>query len=1009
MENVNHILVGLGGTGGKVLRAFKMRMFEEYPDSAVRNKFPVGLLYVDSTREMMGIGRPDFRVLGQDASFNENEFVFIKSVDVSQVLDNINNYPALKGMINNVEDVRTAIGSLGEAAGQKRRAGRILFAANAIRYKNALDTVYARVNNVSKTDEVMIHIFTGLAGGTGSGSIIDAITQTRKAYPEAKIMVYAMVPEMKLPKPGIDKGRYYQNGYAALNEINGLQTGRFVPCDVSSAGRQAEFFSIRIKGVADGVVLYSNVNENGVSVGSFDELPKLVADYAYFRVFLEKRKEVEDFFRAYSFENMDDFCFEYDEGAGNVISRSKKFNSFGIKRVIYPETRILQHMTYSVGQRLLYQFQYNNWRDNYGYVGEAANKDYKEEYLKDDKVKKWMLDNRHLMLEERILPTEKKYESFQDYWHDKAVGYADEVKGSDSPLNALDDLMKGFYDSTFRGGGVEKFYKDKTEIINDLAREIRQNIERDLFTWWKEGTISLYDLVKIAETVLAFMGNKQNELDEEAVKAQENLENWEEDRKADIADWNDSGFLKGKLLGKKKDIFALHQETLTECYVAKTTIRALEFAKRLAARLLTELSNLSSEIGAFYAKISQAIDECDKQIAANRKENKGIEDMTGAIIEVSEEVRISNFEKELMTNKSDQPAMATELRKVIVPEGDFIPFDDLVNHLSVDRIKDAFDIRLSFIIKEKHEVICGKNNKLLGLNILQQLQQVLTTDEEIQKFALELVKQSGVYLKFNDTEMNRYIPHERNENPAVNPSSINCKYILVSIPSPEENEELKRFADKLANAFKNSFNNGSQQTTLQVDMNSSRKDELSIVSVVYCFPLRAIDWLSTYKTRYEDLLMTADGQRGTVNSILLHSEGDGSLLPPVFIPTEQEKAAMAAANTAPTPIQSTNQQVGVPPTPGAVPPIPGTIPPPPPVVVLPQQQYYVAVNGQQTGPFGGEQLLQMAKSGQLTKETYVFTQGMAGWTLAGQVQDLACLFAPAVPPIPPVPGVPPVM
>ena len=216
MENVNHILVGLGGTGGKVLKAFKMRMFEEYPDSAIRNKFPVGLLYVDSTREMMGIGRPDFRVLGQDASFTENEFVFIKGVDIEQILNNINSYPALKGMVDNVATVKAAIGSLGEAAGQKRRAGRVLFAANAIKYKNALDGVYNRVNEISHTDELMIHIFTGLAGGTGSGSIIDAITQTRKAYPNAKIMVYAMVPELRLPKAGMDKGRYYQNGYAAF-------------------------------------------------------------------------------------------------------------------------------------------------------------------------------------------------------------------------------------------------------------------------------------------------------------------------------------------------------------------------------------------------------------------------------------------------------------------------------------------------------------------------------------------------------------------------------------------------------------------------------------------------------------------------------------------------------------------------------------------------------------------------------------------------------------------------
>ena len=47
----NHILVGLGGTGGKILRAFKMRMFEEFPNKEEREKQPVALLYVDSTRE----------------------------------------------------------------------------------------------------------------------------------------------------------------------------------------------------------------------------------------------------------------------------------------------------------------------------------------------------------------------------------------------------------------------------------------------------------------------------------------------------------------------------------------------------------------------------------------------------------------------------------------------------------------------------------------------------------------------------------------------------------------------------------------------------------------------------------------------------------------------------------------------------------------------------------------------------------------------------------------------
>ena len=73
-------------------------------------------------------------------------------------------------------------------------------------------------------------------------------------------------------------------------------------------------------------------------------------------------------------------------------------------------------------------------------------------------------------------------------------------------------------------------------------------------------------------------------------------------------------------------------------------------------------------------------------------------------------------------------------------------------------------------------------------------------------------------------------------------------------------------------------------------------------------------------------------------------------------------------------------------------------PPPPP----PTNQYFVSVNGQQTGPFDMNALQQMIGQGQLTKETFVWKQGMQGWLAAGQVSDVASLFG-AVPPPPPPP------
>ena len=61
----------------------------------------------------------------------------------------------------------------------------------------------------------------------------------------------------------MDQGRYYQNGYAAMNELNALQTGRWFPQDVTGVG-EARLYNDCVKGVADGLTIYCNVNENGL-------------------------------------------------------------------------------------------------------------------------------------------------------------------------------------------------------------------------------------------------------------------------------------------------------------------------------------------------------------------------------------------------------------------------------------------------------------------------------------------------------------------------------------------------------------------------------------------------------------------------------------------------------------------------------------------------------------------------------------------------------------------------
>ena len=92
---------------------------------------------------------------------------------------------------------------------------------------------------------------------------------------------------------------------------------------------------------------------------------------------------------------------------------------------------------------------------------------------------------------------------------------------------------------------------------------------------------------------------------------------------------------------------------------------------------------------------------------------------------------------------------------------------------------------------------------------------------------------------------------------------------------------------------------------------------------------------------------------------------------------------------------------GTPPPPpsGAMPPAPGALPPP-----LPQISYYLSEDGQQYGPFNAAQLQQLAQQGTLSKETYVWKEGMAQWDVAANQPELMriiTLTGTMQPPAPP--------
>jgi membrane protease subunit (stomatin/prohibitin family) len=78
-----------------------------------------------------------------------------------------------------------------------------------------------------------------------------------------------------------------------------------------------------------------------------------------------------------------------------------------------------------------------------------------------------------------------------------------------------------------------------------------------------------------------------------------------------------------------------------------------------------------------------------------------------------------------------------------------------------------------------------------------------------------------------------------------------------------------------------------------------------------------------------------------------------------------------------------------------------TVAPPGPPPLPKKTSYYVAINNQQAGPFEASALTDKVTAGTVTRDTLVWSPGMAQWTAAGSVPELSQLFRDVPPPLPP--------
>ena len=132
------------------------------------------------------------------------------------------------------------------------------------------------------------------------------------------------------------------------------------------------------------------------------------------------------------------------------------------------------------------------------------------------------------MLEEKIFDTDKYCSKIENFWSDITNSYSyDDAKAVDpEPLRFLESICADTYKNAFRNKqGVEVYYQDKSndQLLKEQAQYIIERIEKNLYTKWYEGTLSLEDLLNICDTVLTYIKDRKEKIETDIAGVDEKI------------------------------------------------------------------------------------------------------------------------------------------------------------------------------------------------------------------------------------------------------------------------------------------------------------------------------------------------------------------------------------------------------------------------------------------------------------------------------------------------------
>lgn len=234
------IAIGLGGTGVDCLKNFKKEVYNrikadnhDSKEASIPEYNHIKFLAIDTAADSIKSDRDD--VSDDYAAIDSSEFLKISVADITAALSahgQLNRNANMKWLAHESEGDKEpiTIADMKDGAGGIRQAGRF---AIIHRVNDIMNTMSGLISSVTQDhhDELSIHIFAGIGGGTGSGSFLDVcyivkmILEQMALSGRTTVCGYFFLPDVNLSKQEINNNRLLKeqiirNGYAALKELD---------------------------------------------------------------------------------------------------------------------------------------------------------------------------------------------------------------------------------------------------------------------------------------------------------------------------------------------------------------------------------------------------------------------------------------------------------------------------------------------------------------------------------------------------------------------------------------------------------------------------------------------------------------------------------------------------------------------------------------------------------------------------------------------------------------------